>query len=148
MGLDGWLILITVGFVFSIPWLAYHLFAKWKIFFARPEVWQRLATPGSSAYRPLWGTVMIYETAGNAVRLLCCIALAVLFYQRRRLFKPLMIAFQVGSILYLWLDQFLAQQVMTVGAEHVSKLIGQTVGTLLWTSYLLVSRRVKNTFVR
>ena len=59
-----------------------------------------------------------------------------------------MIAFQMGSILYLWADHFLVQQVTATSSQHTFQLIGQTAGTLLWTSYLLMSRRVKNTFVR
>ncbi len=91
---------------------------------------------------------MIYETTENAVRLLWLIGLTFLFFQRRQMFKPLMIAFQIISIMFLWLDQLIGQQVTPVRTEHVAQLIGQTIGVALWVWYLLVSDRVRNTFVR
>ncbi len=33
-GLGGWLILMMFMFIIGIPSLAYHLFNKWRIFFA------------------------------------------------------------------------------------------------------------------
>ena len=146
----GVLILVAIGRVLAIPISLFSLARLWQTY-SKPGLWTKLTSPDSPSYHPLWATAIVYELAGKVIVLLCCIALAWMFFTRRKAFRPAIVVYSVLLLAYLWGDHFLAA--MLVGprssAPHdVAKLIGTTLGGLIWIPYYLISERMRQVFVR
>lgn len=150
-GLAGWLILVGLGvtirpltLVVSIATTLAHTFDQ--------DVWIAITTPGNDAYQAALGPLIVAETVGNSILVAGSVVMLVLFYGRKRAFPVVFIFNVVFSLVFLSLD--------TVAAEHLVKsdpadasegyrdLVQAAAQVLIWVPYMLVSERVKATFVR
>ena len=149
--LRGWLILIGVGLVLLPLWLALFLAEELAPAFTG-QVWTALTAPGSSAYHPLNAPVLIFELGGNALLLVCALWLAVLFFLKHRRFPFMAVIFLLSAVVFYLLDYFAAMQLAAAqglqGADSIADLVGALALCALLVPYLLVSRRVKATFVQ
>ena len=150
-GLGGWLFLFGIGRVIAVfVWVGALL--KDLAIIGKPDLWSALTTPGTHAYSPLWSTVLLGETAGNALWLLWSVALVALFFARWKIFRPMVIGYLVGITLFFWADYLLCRQISTLSDEVRAKaLLGCLTTTLtaaIWIPYFLASERVRRTFVK
>ena len=116
------------------------------------DIWSLLTTPGTEAYHPLNAPILLFELVGNLMLLIGSIVLTGLFFQKRRLVPILTISFLVFAFLFYVGDYFAARQLPAVAsqADTESKLdlVGAFLVCAVAVPYFLVSRRVKETFVR
>lgn len=63
-GIGGWLLLPAVGLVLT-PFRMGVQFYRDLLPSLTPEIWHALTSPGSSAYHPLWGPLIICEMLLN-----------------------------------------------------------------------------------
>jgi hypothetical protein len=116
------------------------------------DVWSLLTTPGTEAYHPLNAPILLFELVGNLVLLIGSIVLTVLFFQKRRLVPILTVIFLVFAFLFYVGDYFAAHQLPAVenqeDMESKLDLVGAFLVCAVAVPYFLVSRRVKETFVR
>lgn len=149
-GLGGWLILVGFGLYLRALFIVGTIFMTAGSYDL--ETWQALTNPGSSSYHALWAPVLIYELLVNITLLVFTIFLLILFHQKRAVFPRLMIALLVTQAIVMVLDHILAQQIPYIAANSGDKTMRQmnsaVFGAILWTAYLLVSKRVKATFIR
>lgn len=150
-GLGGWLILPAIGlFVLPIR-LTIMLINDFLPIFQR-GYWEALTTPGSEAYHHLWAPLVIFEIAGNTFFIIFDIILIFLFFTKSYRFPVLFIAFLVLNLFFVVSDFFFADLIPAVAAESdrefVRDLAGSIIGAIIWIPYFLVSKRVKNTFVK
>jgi hypothetical protein len=95
--------------------------------------------------------------AGNALLTVGSVVLLALFFQRSRHLPGLMVVFYVvlvavATLEYVAVDRLLLGVTPEI-AEREAKLVNDGIrisvaSAILWIPYFLVSRRVKNTFVR
>ena len=152
MPFGGVLILVAIGRVLAIPIALYSLVRLWGTY-STPGLWARLTSPASPSYHPLWAATIVYELGGQAIVLVACIVLAWLFFGRRKAFRTAVIIYSVLLLAFLWGDHFLAATLLagrTTATMSTSsaRLIGSTLGTLIWVPYYMMSERVREVFVR
>lgn len=151
IGLGGWLILVGIGVVVSPLRIVGQVFPIYANMLSN-GTWDRLTTPGSEAYQPLWQPILVAEIGINAALVLTWLFIAFLFFTKRRLFPKVYIGTLLFTLAFVVADALAIQLVLpneTVFDPETTKQVMQTVlATMIWTPYMLVSKRVKATFVR
>lgn len=149
-GLGGWLVAVILGLVATPFCCAYHIATNTVPFTV--EDWQNLTLSGNSSYHPLWAPMLTLELLGNLTLLVLALLLIILFFQKRRTFPFWYVAFQVTNLTLVVVDNLgcafipsvAASACMNTGATTVGAIFGGTI----WIAYMLISRRVKATFVK
>ncbi len=145
----GWLLPVALGVVIWPLWLIVFMADNLLPVFAT-DAWRLLTTPGSEAYHPLNGPVLLFELIGNAVLAAAALVLAVMFFQRRRRFPTAAAGLLLGAFLFYVADSLAASQ-LPGGQEAPGSLLdlgGALLVCAVLVPYLLRSKRVKTTFVR
>lgn len=150
-GLGGWLILVGFGLCVApfarVGQMAHH----WQGFFGL-NVWEECAMRGGSQYHPLFGPLLTFEVLGNSALLGFNLLMIGLFFAKHRIFPKAYIVLMSSNALFLLVDEMLSGAVPSVAAQdHGSSrlaLVRTVMQALLWSAYMLKSRRVKVTFVR
>jgi len=114
--------------------------------------WEILTTPGSEAYHHLWAPLIIFEISGNILFILFDVFLIFLFFTKSYRFPLLYIIFLVSNLLFVVGDFFFADFIPIIAAESdpesLMEVARTIVAAMIWIPYFLVSKRVKNTFVK
>jgi hypothetical protein len=149
-GLGGWLILVGIGLVVSPLRLGVFIVQILVPVFT-DGAWEILTTPGSEHYHALWAPLLIFELLGNLGFIGAYIVLAILFFRKSRFFPMAYIAIAFMNLCFIILDAFLSSFVLPgepMFDPETTKQIARALGSLaIWGPYMLVSKRVKNTFV-
>ena len=149
-GLSGWLVLVGIGTVFSpIRLLATYLPIYIPIFF--DGVWQALTTEGSEVYHVLWAPLLIGELVYNLCMMAVSIYLIYLFFSKHYLFPKFYIGIVAVSLIFIpldaWLVSFVVPNEPMSDAETMLEFACVLFVGLIWVPYMLISKRVKATFV-
>jgi hypothetical protein len=148
--IGGWLIIVAIGLILAPIRLLVVLF-KDLLPVLSTEAWSRLTTPGTEAYHPLWAPLLLFEIIGNCLFILFPIIIAFFFFQRRRFVPTLIIVLLLANLVFVTIDYFAADLIPFVAAQgdtgSLAELIRVLVASAIWVPYLLVSKRVKATFV-
>ena len=149
-GIGGWLILVAIGIITSplrILILVIPLYAD--VF--RNGSWDLLTTPGNAAYHPLWSPIILGEIAINAVFIIGWITIAFFFFLKKRTFPKLFIGMLLFTLAFIVLDAFAIKAVLpndpVFDPDTLKELARALIALLIWIPYMLVSKRVKATFV-
>lgn len=149
--IGGWLILLAIGLVLSPMRILLSISQDVMPAF-KAETWTVLTTPGTEAYHPLWAPILIFELVGNCAFIILSIIAAVCFFQRRRIAPKLIIIFFLANLVFVGLDfvaaDFIPALATQSDTESIKELTRVIITCLIWVPYLLVSKRVKKTFVR
>lgn len=150
-GLGGWLILPAIGLILSPVRLLVSLINDLLPIF-QEGYWEILTTPGSDAYHPFWAPFIMFEVVGNLFFTVFSIALIILFFTKSYRFPKLMITYLLSNLLFVVGDFFLVDLIPGIGEETEFEALGEiakiSVSVAIWVPYFLVSKRVKNTFVK
>ena len=147
----GLLILVAIGLVISFLQNLAGLGQALIPF--RREVWERLTTPGFSAYHPYWKPAILFGIISASVILALTAISLVLFFRKHRFF-PTFIVMVIPVIFVLMLagDYFEglvpAIASSTAYSEERHTLIIRFVPMHVWIPYFVISERVKRTFLR
>lgn len=149
-GLGGWLILVGIGVVIApIRLLATYIPIYKPIF--EDGTWEALTTVGSEAYDPLWAPLLVGEIAYNSIMVAASLYLIYLFFSKHYLFPKVYIALVAVSLVFIPLDAWLVTKVLPnvpmFDPETTKEFMRVLIGGLIWVPYMLVSKRVKATFV-
>jgi hypothetical protein len=151
VGLSGWLVLVGIGVVVSPLRLAYFLLQTYLPMF-RDGTWETVTTPGSASYHPFWGPLLLGEIIVNSAFILMSIYLLYLFFRKSSRFPKTYVVFLIANFSFILADAFAAQVVLPdqpVLDPQTGREFGRAVfAAVVWIPYMLVSKRVKNTFVR
>lgn len=149
-GLGGWLILVGLGIVISPLRIIILLFPTYSEIFSNGS-WEVLTTPGTEAYNPLWVPIIIGEISINAALVIAWMFIAFLFFSKKRIFSKWYIGILLFTLAFILVDALAVKSVvpnMPVFDPDTMKEFGRSlVVTLIWVPYMLVSKRVKATFV-
>lgn len=149
-GLGGWLILVGIGVIIApITMLVKFLPIYIPIF--ENGTWEMLTTVGSEAYNPLWGPLLIGELIYNLAMVIVSTYLIYLFFTKHYLFPKLYVAIVAVSLVFIPLDAWVVSLVVPTtsifDAETTKEFLRTLIGAFIWVPYMLVSHRVKATFV-
>jgi hypothetical protein len=147
----GILILVAIGLILSLIQNLGHFLGNLAPF-RQVQVWERLTTPGSTAYHPNWKPVLLFELiSSSAILGLNAVAVA-LFFRKQRVF-PKFLAMTIPIIFILILLSYYFSGLIPAVAEspdyskQTSVIIVRFVALHVWIPYFLLSERVKKTFV-
>ena len=148
--IGGWLMVIAIGLVISLVQNLNNLLQSLSPL--RGPVWARLTDPASPRYNPHWRAALIFELVAACLYVVMNFIAIILFFGKRRRFPTLTVIF-IPSIFVLGLvDHYLAGLIPAVAASPIHAraaylLAAKFVALHVWIPYLLVSKRVKATFV-
>ncbi|MDR3352092.1 MAG: DUF2569 domain-containing protein [Zoogloeaceae bacterium] len=151
-GLGGWLVLVGIGIVLSpLRIIVDNILPYYSIL--SDGTWDLLTTPGSEAYHPLWAPLLIGESLINGGLVLACIFTAYLFFSKKKHFPMCYIGVHLFSLAFLLIDAVavtatVRPDIPVFDEETRKELARSLVSFLIWCPYMLVSKRVKATFVR
>jgi hypothetical protein len=144
-GLGGWLIYILLGLGYQVIKLSLYL--AYSINFFNTSSWSKLKNlmPFS-----LVRITIIYEFSYNTLLLFISIVAILLYFRKKRIFPKVMIISYIAGLLFITIDYFLVAKLRaTHGIMSSSANILRTlIISSIWIPYFIVSKRVKNTFVK
>lgn len=149
-GLGGWLVLVGIGVVVGPFRLAYEFGPLYYSIFTDGS-FEYLTTPGTEAYHHLWGPLLVFEAVFNSLIVLASLYLIYLFFSKHYIFPKAYIAIVLVSVVFIPLDAWFASFVITdepmFDPGTTKEFARALVGAVIWVPYMLVSQRVKATFV-
>lgn len=150
-GLGGWLILPGAGLILTPFIISSQLLSDYVPIFTE-GIWEMVTSPGSEAFVPGFGALVLFEILGNLFRIALAVVLLVLFFMRSHRFPMLYIAFAAFAVLFVVVDTMWARAIIQFDSEMTLDSVRDVVlslgGALIWIPYMIRSRRVHNTFVR
>lgn len=150
-GLGGWLVLVAIGIILSPLRILTQVFPVYLDMFLNGS-WGVLTTPGSQAYNPLLIPILIGEMLTNVGLILGCIFLAILFFSKKKLFPKFYISMLIFTLVFILIDTLAIKAVLPeepiFDPDTLSSIIRTVMAIGIWVPYMLVSKRVKATFVR
>ena len=150
--IGGVLILVAIGLILSLVQNLGHFLGNLAPF-RQVQVWERLTTPGSTAYHPNWKPVLLFElVSSSAILGLNAVAVA-LFFRKQRVFPKFIVIVIPTIFILILLGYYLSGLIPAVAespdySKQTSGLIVRFVALHVWIPYFLLSERVKKTFVR
>ena len=149
-GLGGWLILVGIGLVISPSRLGAMIVQVFVALFT-DGTWAILTTPGSEQYHALWAPLLIFELLGNLGFIVAYIVLVILFFRKSRFFPKTYIAIAFINLCFIILDAWFGSFVLLdepmFDPDTARELARSLVSVAIWVPYMVVSKRVRNTFV-
>tara|TARA_R110002126_G_scaffold12196_20_gene53214 strand:- start:369 stop:881 length:513 start_codon:yes stop_codon:yes gene_type:complete len=149
-GLGGWLIVVGIGVTLSPFILLYQVLPLYYEIFSNGS-FAALTTEGSEAYHALWAPVLMSEVVYNACIVVAGFYLMYLFYTKHYLFPRLYIIIVVSMLVAIpvnsWLVTLVLEDSKMLDAETIKEWGRTAISALIWIPYMLISERVKATFV-
>jgi hypothetical protein len=147
--IGGWLLLISLGVVFT-PFMILYDLQMFPPLFA-DGTWEYLTSETSQMYHPLWGPLILGELIVNLALLGVSLYLAYLFFARKLGFPGLFVAIRVFVPLFILLDGAMYKLILPAEPmfDPISarQLATSIIAALIWIPYMKLSKRVKATFV-
>jgi hypothetical protein len=150
-GLGGWLILVGLSVILS-PFILiaqvnqlYGEMLEWE-----DGTWDLLTTPGTEYYIEGFAPLIIAELSVNLSLILFGFILVFLFFKKHYRFPKLYIYYLAIPLIIIPFDDHVASRVLDVEAfdSEITKDYFQSwIAALIWIPYMLISKRVKSTFV-
>lgn len=149
-GVGGWLVLVGIGLVLTPIRLSAFILQTFPPIFC-DGAWEILTTPGSDAYHSLWAPVLIFEILANVGFVGAYLHLLVFFFLGSRLFPKAFITvtlINLGFVLFdAWFGSIPLAEAAVFDADTIREFSRSLVAAAIWVPYMMVSKRVKNTFV-
>ena len=149
-GIGGWLYVVAVGLCVAPIRIAAEIVKGLRPL--DPATWHAVTTPGTHAYHPLFGLLIVGELVVNAALLIWAGALLYLFFAKRRSFPVVMITFMITRVVFQAADLGVALMIPAtaarIGPAVYGALAGGVVVTLIWVPYFIRPRRVEAIFTR
>lgn len=145
--IGGWLILFALGVFVSPIRILYYLATKFPPVFSE-NTWQSLTDPASESYSSLWAPLLIGECAFNIVLLFVSIFMVVLLIRKKSIFPKIYAGVAIAFAIFIIIDAYIATLIMPNISIFESDTTWGLVSYLIWTPYLFISQRSKETFIK
>lgn len=150
-GIGGWLILVAIGVTLSPFILAVDAYNTYIDIFSIGS-FELLTDPTSPSYIPNFTALIYSEIIVNGLFILLGLVLIYLFYSRHHRFPLLYIILAIAAPIFLFVDAWAVAKVLPqieIFDEETIRLLTRSLIVLgIWVPYMLISERVKKTFVR
>jgi hypothetical protein len=149
-GISGWLILVAMGIIITPIKLIMLMMTTYPEIFST-GVWEVLTTQGSEVYSPLWASIIIGEILINSGMLLVWLYIAYLFFSKKFAFPKWYISLAVFTLVAVIADAFAIKLVLSsepvFDPDTIKELTRSLFVVAVWVPYMLISKRVKATFI-
>jgi hypothetical protein len=155
-GIRGWLILLMISLIISPIKQAFSL--NNLLLYYHPGAWEAISTYGNPTYHPIFRSVVIFETCFTLFLIVAPVILLVFMIKKDSRFPKYMIIYIAIMLGFIIIDSYLSLKIYSttplyqpyaheINAKIVLGLIQTTGYASIWIPYLIVSKRVKATFV-
>jgi uncharacterized membrane protein YhdT len=145
-GLGGWLILVGIGIVLAPLMIIYTVF---PIYF---EIFSNGSWEIAMADNPLWLPIAIGELLINGALIVVWIFIAYLFFSKNKIFPKWFISVLLFTPIFILADALAVKIAYPdeplFDAQTIKDLARILIYISIWMPYILVSKRVKATFVK
>ncbi len=153
--LGGWLILVGLGVVinpFKLLFQTYILYAP----IITDGIFPLLLDKDSGSYQPTLFALLVGEILVNSFLILGWAFALYAFFTRKTFFPKLYIILALSGIAFVVIDASASAIILDLswtgplgafGPETIKALVQATVAACIWVPYMLISVRVKETFV-
>ena len=149
-GLGGWLILVAIGIVFTPLKIAFDTASLYSEIFTE-GYWDLLNTPDTEYYHVLWKPIFLGEIGFNLMLLALWLWVAFLFFNKKLQFPKWYIGALLSTFVLIVLDALAVKLVLPdvpmFDADTGKEILRTLVSCVIWIPYMLVSKRVKATFI-
>lgn len=146
-GLNGWLILVGLGIVISPFRYVFELYPVYSNI-----IWTNESLAAYEAYHPFALSFLIGEIVINCGIVFTWGLVAFLFFSKKSAFPQWWIGLNLFSLLIIFLDVLVASILSPnepiFDYDTTKVLIQSILQSMIWIPYMLLSKRVKATFVR
>ena len=155
-GLGGWLVLVGIGLFLTVGSQRFGIYQSLSLFIDGTVY--ILSTPGSGAYIAGYTNALYFELVAEIVFLLGAVYLIRLYFKKDKRFPNYYMIFLGSFVVFIIIDciilslfssssleiqQFLDELL----SEQTMEIFQIIVSTIIWCSYMKVSKRVKATFI-
>lgn len=149
--IGGWLILVAIGLVLSPIILMAGLITDDGYFdaYTWSTLWNTEEVNGKA-----YIVLIAFELIINIVRVVFCVIVIILFFERRSIVPRLMVILYAGTLGFIVFDAIVAysidSSVFTSADDYetTKEIIGSIFRAAIWIPYFMISDRVKHTFVK
>jgi len=149
-GINGWLILVAIGIIITPIRSAYVLIPTYTEIFTT-NVWAALTSPAYESYNALWAPILIGELIINSLIICSWLYMGYLFFTKKASMPKWYIGIAFFSLLFIIADAYSISLVMpsepVFNPDTIKELGRALIMVCIWVPYMLVSKRVKATFV-
>jgi hypothetical protein len=149
VGLGGWLALMCFGLMVSPIRLGLFLFQTYVPIY-KNGTWHSLLDSASDSYHPALAALLMAELVVNFIFIVLSIWLLTLFFRKSRRFPRHAIALYAASAIFIFADSAVLSSMgfdVSLDPDNIRETVRAIIGASVWIPYMLVSKRVKNTFV-
>lgn len=155
VGIGGWL-LLPIAVLLVTVYGAFDDFQHTTMVLLGPELWVAFKTPGTYFYHSPWVVLIVASGIIQISILVFSLVALVSIYLKKKIVPRLMIVIYVLALCLVAVDMavtffFIATVSPDIAnqmtPELLKKLVGVSVGAIIFIPYFIKSKRVKNTFV-
>jgi len=147
----GLLILVGLGVVINPFRIIIDFFSTYPPIFTE-GTWDSITSMNSLNYDPYWGTLITIEIIANLVFIYLTLFLLFLFFKKKSTFPKWYFICALATVLFTLINSYLVSWIypsLALWSEDTIKHIaGGVVSIFIWTPYLFISERAKNTFIQ
>lgn len=144
--ISGWLALLGIGVSIGPVILLVGLF---QVETFQNTVWTNLSIAYPNKNLSLMQLFLILEVVGNVFLVVLSCLMPFLYFRRRDLFPRTMVFMLAYNVVFILLDYIATDAIFDTHAlaENAKEFVRPIVAAAIWIPYLLVSERVKHTFI-
>jgi len=152
-GLRGWLILVGLTIILSPLRIIAFIFQVYSELFSN-GTWEALTTRGTEVYNQFWfwAPILMALIVINGGLLIVWLFIAYLFVSKKKVFPKWYIGVLVFYLPFNLISALSMKAVLPnepiFDPDTIKELASSLLGILIWVPYMLVSKRVKATFVK
>jgi MFS family permease len=158
-GIGGWLIVVIISLIFAILSSLSYIINDLLVVF-EPQIWIEITSPDGVLYHPLYGAIAILELVFYTLLSIFTSILLILMFMKKKVFRLLMLIYLtsyliLGTVIALIthnvlisIPYFYENMFNELQDELTTSILRTIISSAIWIPYFLVSKRVKNTFVR
>ncbi|GMQ64196.1 DUF2569 domain-containing protein [Vallitalea maricola] len=145
-GIGGWLVLIVIGYIFTLLSTALMIFEIYNLYIDGTVA--ALTEKKGDYYNPELFLLINFEMVINVLIFLFIVIILIFLFRKKRLYPKLAISLIIGNNIVVGLDHLFCNLIglETTGVE-LAQYVGRLVAGVLWIVYFVKSKRVKNTFL-
>lgn len=151
-GFGGWLYIFAAGLVYQFLFNLKIAYDNYLI--TKTDNYYSYTTIGSESYNSLWETAIWFEIIAASIIVVLVALIAYFCIKQSKKFRTMAILFISVSLFFQCIDLFLMLSIQNGYSEDIfgpskyDNLYKSTVYAIVWIPYLLLSKRVKNTFIK
>ncbi len=150
--IGGFLIFIVVVMILNLIRNSLYFLASLAVV-TRKAQWEKFTNPESSNYHSYWKSVLILDVVSNAIIVILITITIIAFFRKRRTFPIIAIFTTIVIFLLAFIGHYFEGFIPAIAhtatyAKDGDNMMIRVLALGIWIPYYLLSKRVRETFVR